>query len=191
MERIWKMKISKIKLLIYFLLFTAVAAIIIMMSVEQFGGCNVVIKNKTGKNIESLELAVVDDDTIDIGAIYDGKVDANSVVKEDFEKVVLGNNNGGQLYIGIKFEGGDGKIEILEGSITKDFKGNTNVEIYEKDGKLYFDVKMATALFGSTAGTNVDESYILYPDELDYDYADLEDVDFIDDFELEDSDEEE
>ena len=85
MERIWKMKISKIKLLIYFLLFTAVAAIIIMMSVEQFGGCNVVIKNKTGKNIESLELAVVDDDTIDIGAIYDGKVDANSVVKEDFE----------------------------------------------------------------------------------------------------------
>ena len=51
------MKIPKIKLLIYFLLFTVLAAIIIMITVESFGGGKIVVNNKTKHAIESLEVS--------------------------------------------------------------------------------------------------------------------------------------
>ena len=84
------MKIPKIKLLIYFLLFTVLAAIIIMITVEAFGGGKIVVSNKTKHAIESLEVVVVDEDTNDIGVMYEGEVGAESVVKNDFDKIELG-----------------------------------------------------------------------------------------------------
>ena len=172
MGRIWrKMKISKIKLVIYFLIFTVLAGIIIMISVEAFGGGNIKIRNKTDKKIKSLEAVVTDEETIDIGLMYEGPVGANETVKADFDKIDIGTHEDAQLYLGIQFEGYDNKIEIAEGWISKDFKGNTDIDIYEEDGILYLKVKMGTALFGSTKDTNVDETYILLPDEADYDYA--------------------
>lgn len=167
------MKISKIKLLIYFLLFTALAAIIIMMSVEAFGGGNVVIKNRTGKEIERMEIVVVDEDTVDIGVIYDGKVSAGDTVKEKYDKIVLGNSAEAQLYIGISFTDYPSKLEMIEGYITKDFKGNTDIEIYEENTEMYLKAKMGTALFGSTSDTGLDDTFILYPEDADYDYAEL------------------
>jgi hypothetical protein len=172
------MKIPKIKLLIYFLLFTVLAAIIIMITVESFGGGKIVINNKTKYAIESLEAVVVDEDTIDIGVMYDGEVGANSVVKESFDKIEIGSVEYAQVYIGVTFEDYAGKIEIIEGYITKDFKGNTDIEIFEEDGELFLKAKMGTALFGSTKDTGLDEKFILYPDEADYDYADLAGIDF-------------
>ena len=172
------MKISKIKLLIYFLLFTVLAAIIIMITVESFGGGKIVVSNKTKHAIESLEVVVVDEDTNDIGVMYEGEVGAESVVKNDFDKIELGGYQDAQVYIGVTFEEYAGKIEIIEGYITKDFKGNTDIEIYEEDGELFLKAKMGTALFGSTKDTGLDEKFILYPDEADYDYADLAGIDF-------------
>ncbi len=169
-----KMKIPKSKIIIYFLLFTVFAAVIIMVSVESLGGGKIVIKNNTDKVIKSLEAVIVDEDVLDIGVMYDGKVDANSTVKADFEKIKLGNVPDAQAYIGIIFEDWpDEKVDILEGYITKDFKGNTDIEIYEKDGDIYLKAKMGTALFGSTADTNLDDEFILYPEESDYDYAEF------------------
>ena len=92
-------------------------------------------------------------------------------MKADFDKIDIGTHEYAQLYLGVQFEGYDNKIEITEGWISKDFKGNTDIDIYEEDGMLYLKVKMGTALFGSTKDTNVDETYILLPDEADYDYA--------------------
>ena len=172
------MKIPKIKLLIYFLLFTVLAAIIIMITVESFGGGKIVVSNKTKHAIESLEVVVVDEDTNDIGVMYEGEVGAESVVKNDFDKIELGGYQDAQVYIGVTFEEYAGKIEIIEGYITKDFKGNTDIEIYEEDGELFLKAKMGTALFGSTKDTGLDEKFILYPDEADYDYADLAGIDF-------------
>ncbi len=172
------MKIPKIKLLIYFLLFTILAAIIIMVSVESMGGCNIVIKNNTGKPIESMEVIVVDEETVDVGVMYEGRVEANSVVKEKFDKIELGNLSEAQAYIGIRFEGYETKIEITEGYITKDFKGNTDIEIYEKDGYTYLKAKMGTSLFGSTKDTGLDEEFVLYPDEADWDYGEFAGMSF-------------
>lgn len=172
------MKIPKIKLLIYFLLFTVLAAIIIMITVEAFGGGKIVINNKTKHAIESLEVVVVDEDTNDIGVMYEGEVGAESVVKNDFDKIELGGYQDAQVYIGVTFEEYAGKIEIIEGYITKDFKGNTDIEIYEEDGELFLKAKMGTALFGSTKDTGLDEKFILYPDDADYDYAEFAGIDF-------------
>jgi len=166
------MKISKSKLCIYFLIFTALAAIIIMISVEAFGGGNCVIKNNTSKAIKSMEVVVVDEEIIDIGVMYEGVVGANSVAKGEFDKIDIKDNPEAQVYIGVEFEDYPEKIEILEGYITKDFSGNMNIEIYEEGTNLYLKAKMGTALFGSTKDTNMDETYILLPEEADYDYAD-------------------
>lgn len=174
-----KMKISKSKIIIYFLLFTVIAAMLILVSVESLGGGNIVIKNETDKVIRSLEAVVVDDDINDVGVMFEGKVDANSTVKAKFDKIKLGRLEDAQLYIGIIFEDYEGKIDILEGYITRDFGGNTDIDIYEKDGELYLKAKMGTALFGSTTDTNIDDEYILYPEENDYEYADLVGVTFI------------
>jgi len=166
------MKISKSKIIIYFLLFTVLAAIIIMISIESIGGCNIVIRNNTGKSIKSLEAVIVDDETVDIGLMYEGEVGANSTVKAKFDKIKIGNNSDAQVYIGVRFDEYPEKIDIIDGYVTADFNGNTDIELYEKEGNIYLKAKMATTLFGSTENTNMDEEYILYPEEADYDYAD-------------------
>ncbi|MCR5830402.1 MAG: hypothetical protein K6F93_08675 [Lachnospiraceae bacterium] len=166
------MKIPKIKLLIYFLLFAALAAVIIMVTVEAFGGGNCVIDNKTGKAIKSMEVVVVDEEIMDIEVLYEGEVSANSVVKSKFDRIDLSANEEAQVYIGVAFEDAPSKIEILEGYITGSFNGNMDIDIYEEDGKLYLKAKLGTVLFGSTKDTNLDDTFVLLPEESDYDYVD-------------------
>jgi len=170
------MKIPKIKLVLAFIGFTLIAALIILMTIDTLGGGNFKVVNNTGKNITNLDVSVVDEGTFDMCLLYSGPVGAGETVKADFDKVIkVTSDNTGEIFMGIKFEGYDESIGIIDGYISKDFSGNFVMNIFEtEDGELRMTADMGTTLFGSTEHTNIDEEtvYILMPDEADYDYVD-------------------
>lgn len=167
------MKISKVKLLVAFLAFMVLAALLIMVSVESLGGGSFVCVNDTDMEITDLDVCVIDDEMFSIHDIYTGPVPKKDKLSADFEKKIsIDPDITGELMVAVTFEGYEEPLYIFDGLFDKEVVCNLKLHFYEEDGEYYLTSKMGTPLFGSTKDTGVDSTYILDLEGLDYDWVD-------------------
>lgn len=166
------MKISKLKLFGAFIGFVVLAAIIIVITVEQFGGGSFTCINDTDLEIVEFDSCIIDDDLFSLHDIYTGPVEKGGKVSVDFDKkIVLENGSEGELMMSVLFEGFEEPLYIFDGYLDRSVKCNLSVRLYKEDGKYYMTAKMGTPLWGNTDDTGVDSTYILDLENMDYDWV--------------------
>jgi len=195
---------KKAKIIVLSIIGVILAGVIILVAIEGFSGKRYSIKNNTDKNISNIRVVFeLAEEEGELKEIYSGPINAGSKVSGSFDAIDF-DYDAGDIGIYLTFEGGD-TMFLFDGYIEGRFDGKIDMEFYQEDGSYLLKSTASTGLFGNTDSTGLDESVIIFTDELDdWDYIDggvidFDDLDFeddydedddYDDFEYEDEDEE-
>lgn len=177
---------KKTKIIVLSIVAVLLVAILVMVAIEGFSGCRYSIKNNTDKNITSLRVVFeAAEEEYEYADMYNGALEAGKSVSGSFKPVEF-DEDGGDLGIYIKFEGSE-EMFCFDGYFEGRFDGRVNMEFYVEDGVVNLKSTAVTGLFGSSENTSLDESVIVFNDDLsDWDYLegsiDLSDIDFDEDF---------
>ncbi|MBR4540773.1 MAG: hypothetical protein IKO54_01205 [Lachnospiraceae bacterium] len=177
---------KKTKIIVLSVVAVLLVAILVMVAIEGFFGCRYSIKNNTDKNITSLRVVFeAAEEEYEYADMYNGALEAGKSVSGSFKPVEF-DEDGGDLGIYIKFEGSE-EMFCFDGYFEGRFDGRVNMEFYVEDGVVNLKSTAVTGLFGSSENTSLDESVIVFNDDLsDWDYLegsiDLSDIDFDEDF---------
>jgi len=177
---------KKTKIIVISVVAVLLVAILVMVAIEGFSGCRYSIKNNTDKNITSLRVVFeAAEEEYEYADMYNGALEAGKSVSGSFKPVEF-DEDGGDLGIYIKFEGSE-EMFCFDGYFDGRFDGRVNMEFYVEDGVVNLKSTAVTGLFGSSESTSLDESVIVFNDDLsDWDYLegsiDLSDIDFDEDF---------
>lgn len=177
---------KKTKIIVFSVVAVLLVAILVMVAIEGFSGCRYSIKNNTDKNITSLRVVFeAAEEEYEYADMYNGALEAGKSVSGSFKPVEF-DEDGGDLGIYIKFEGSE-EMFCFDGYFEGRFDGRVNMEFYVEDGVVNLKSTAVTGLFGSSENTSLDESVIVFNDDLsDWDYLegsiDLSDIDFDEDF---------
>ena len=177
---------KKTKIIILSVVAVILIVVIAMVAIEGFSGCRYSIKNNTGKNITSLRVVFeAAEEEYEYADMYNGELNAGKSVSGSFKPVEF-DVDGGDLGIYIKFEGCE-ELFCFDGYFEGRFDGKVNMEFYVEEGVVNLKTSATTGLFGSSESTSLDESVIVFNEDLsDWDYLegsiDLSDIDFDEDF---------
>ena len=177
---------KKTKIIVLSVVAVLLVAILVMVAIEGFSGCRYSIKNNSDKNITSLRVVFeAAEEEYEYADMYNGALEAGKSVSGSFKPVEF-DEDGGDLGIYIKFEGSE-EMFCFDGYFEGRFDGRVNMEFYVEDGVVNLKSTAVTGLFGSSESTSLDESVIVFNDDLsDWDYLegsiDLSDIDFDEDF---------
>lgn len=134
------------------------------------------IYNNTDKTISSIDV-IFEEEDYETGEyntvlyLYSGKVDAGSATKISLDKKLDFRGTEASCCMYVSFDDGE-TIAIEDGYFTTLYKGTFTFDFYQENGDYFLKAKAADGLFrNSTSSSWLDETYILYPDEADWEYA--------------------
>lgn len=195
---------KKAKIIVLSIIGVILTGVIVIVALEGFSGKRYSIKNNTDKNISNIRVVFeLAEEEGELQEIYSGPINAGSKVSGSFDAINF-DYDAGDIGVYLTFEGGD-TMFLFDGYIEGRFDGKIDMEFYQEDGSYLLKSTASTGLLGKTDTTGLDESIIIFTDELDdWDYIDggvidFDDLDFeddydedddYDDFEYEDEDEE-
>ena len=177
---------KKTKIIIISVVAVLLLAVIILVAIEGFSGCRYSIKNNTDKNITSLRVVFeATEEEFEYADMYNGALLAGKSVSGSYKPIEF-DEDGGDLGIYITFEGSE-EMFCFDGYFEGRFDGKVDMEFYVEEGTLSLKTTATTGLFGSTENTALDESVIIFNEDLsDWDYLegsiDFSDLDFDEDF---------
>ena len=161
---------KKTKIIVISVVAVLLVAILVMVAIEGFSGCRYSIKNNTDKNITSLRVVFeAAEEEYEYADMYNGALEAGKSVSGSFKPVEF-DEDGGDLGIYITFEGSE-EMFCFDGYFEGRFDGKVDMEFYVEEGTVSLKTTATTGLFGSTENTALDESVIIFTEDLsDWDY---------------------
>ena len=161
----------------------AVVVTIVLIVVEAASGGHLYIENNTDKKITKFDVSFYDDYTdTSAGYLCSTDLDAGEKVNVKYGEPFDFSGKSASCIIKVTLEGGQ-EIQIIEGEFTSKFDGNFQFKFSMDEEDYYLKAKAYAGLFGSTRGSNLNEEFVLWYEDGDYDYAD---GDYYDDFEDDD-----
>ncbi|MBO4920533.1 MAG: hypothetical protein J5372_01325 [Lachnospiraceae bacterium] len=197
---------KKTKIILLSVIAVLVVAVIILVAIEGFSGCSYSIKNNSNVNISSMRVVFESaEEDLEYAEMFNGGISAGKSVSGSFKPVEF-DENGGDIGIYLTFEGSE-EMFLFDGYFEGRFDGKVEMEFYVEEGELRLKSTASTGLFGNTDSTELDESVIIFTEDLsDWDYLegsidfsdlyldededDYDDYDDYDDIEFEDEEDE-
>lgn len=163
----------------------AIVAAIVLIVLEAASGGHLYIENKSDKNVTNFDISFYDDYSGTLAEyLYSDSIPAGTKVNIKYGEPLDFTGKEVVCIMKVTLEGGE-QIEIIEGEFLSKFSGNFSFSFTNDEDDYYLKAKAYAGLFGSTKGTSLDDEYVLWYEDGDYDYADG----IYDDFEDEDDEE--
>ena len=161
----------------------AVVVTIVLIVVEAASGGHLYINNKTDKKITNFDVSFYDDYTDTMaGYLCSTEIAAGDKINVKYGDAFDFTGKSVSCVMKVTLEGGE-EIEIVEGEFTSKFDGNFEFNFTMDEEDYYLKAKAYAGLFGSTRGSNLNDEYVLWYEDGDYDYAN---GDYYEDFEDDD-----
>lgn len=144
-------------------------AVIALVVAESLAGNRIKIVNDGSRDV-SVRLYFVDEELGELDELYNCKVPAGETFKTRYDGDFLFSGYEAMLAYDVLYDGEECATGIADGAFTGYFSGAVKMRFYEEDGAYYLTSKATTGLFGSTANTDLDSGYVIYPDVCDWDY---------------------
>lgn len=159
----------------------AVVATIVLIVVEAASGGHIYIENNSDREITRFDVSFYDEYSENLAEyLFSDAIPVGANLKLDYGEALDFTGMDATCVMKVSVEGGE-EVVIYEGSFSGKFDGNFSFKFTNDEDDYYLKAKAYAGIFGSTKGSQLDDEYVLWFDIGDYDYADGDYEDFLDD----------